>query len=128
MELHPYSDIDVLILLPARPDEETRSRIESFITFLWDINLMLATACAFDECLDAATARYYDCHQSIGITHAGRQPDQRKTLPKHWTSKTSGLAASSFTPNGKNSAKRHDKNSNTEYNLEPISKTLWRTA
>ncbi|HNN87550.1 MAG TPA: nucleotidyltransferase domain-containing protein, partial [Pseudomonadales bacterium] len=26
MELHPYSDIDVLILLPAEPDEETRSR------------------------------------------------------------------------------------------------------
>jgi len=38
-ELHPCSDIDVLVLLPAPPDPAWREPIEQFLTFLWDIGL-----------------------------------------------------------------------------------------
>jgi len=38
-ELHPHSDIDLLILLEDGKFEHHKSAIESFITFLWDINL-----------------------------------------------------------------------------------------
>ena len=40
-ELHPQSDIDVLILL-ASPTKQYDSTISEFITFLWDIGLEVA--------------------------------------------------------------------------------------
>jgi [protein-PII] uridylyltransferase len=38
-ELHPASDIDVLILLEHVPRPERAQRIQEFVTFLWDIGL-----------------------------------------------------------------------------------------
>ena len=45
-ELHPYSDIDLLILLPANDDHRYSAAIESFITFLWTSIYKSAIACA----------------------------------------------------------------------------------
>ncbi len=38
-ELHPYSDIDISILVADIPDDGLNERLESFITFLWDLGL-----------------------------------------------------------------------------------------
>ncbi len=38
-ELHPGSDVDILILLGERAIEQHRSGLEDFLTFLWDIGL-----------------------------------------------------------------------------------------
>src|SRR6185295_2800169 len=38
-ELHPHSDIDILILVPQSPDDAGRGVVERVVTFLWDINL-----------------------------------------------------------------------------------------
>ncbi len=38
-ELHPYSDIDIQILLGKNNQKKYKKNIESFLTFLWDINL-----------------------------------------------------------------------------------------
>ncbi len=38
-ELHPYSDIDIQILLAKDNKEKYKADIEHFLTFLWDINL-----------------------------------------------------------------------------------------
>ncbi len=38
-ELHPASDIDLMILLPSRINPEIKTRIEDFLRFLWDIGL-----------------------------------------------------------------------------------------
>ena len=38
-ELHPYSDIDLMVLLPAGLDGEADTTLGSFVTFLWDIGL-----------------------------------------------------------------------------------------
>src|SRR6186713_2706706 len=38
-ELHPHSDVDILILVPAAPDDGGRGVVERVVTFLWDINL-----------------------------------------------------------------------------------------
>ena len=41
-ELFPESDIDIMIVLKDENDEIIKSKIESFLTFLWDINLQIA--------------------------------------------------------------------------------------
>ena len=37
--MHPASDVDLLVLVPARVDPPGRSRIEKLVAFLWDIGL-----------------------------------------------------------------------------------------
>jgi len=41
-ELHPYSDIDIQILLARNNAKKYKVNIEKFLTFLWDINLEIA--------------------------------------------------------------------------------------
>lgn len=38
-ELYPYSDIDLLILLPHEPDEADQARISDLVTALWDLGI-----------------------------------------------------------------------------------------
>ncbi|MBP7900686.1 MAG: [protein-PII] uridylyltransferase [Gammaproteobacteria bacterium] len=44
-ELHPFSDIDILILIPeTRVNAEEQRQLEVFITYLWDIGLQVGHA------------------------------------------------------------------------------------
>lgn len=44
-ELHPFSDIDILILIPdSGVDAAEQSQLETFITYLWDIGLQVGHA------------------------------------------------------------------------------------
>lgn len=38
-ELHPYSDVDICLLIDGRLDADIRERLENLIGFLWDIGL-----------------------------------------------------------------------------------------
>lgn len=38
-ELHPQSDLDILVLVADEPDAALRQRIEDFVSSLWDLNL-----------------------------------------------------------------------------------------
>ncbi|CAM4107870.1 [protein-PII] uridylyltransferase [Pseudoalteromonas byunsanensis] len=38
-ELHPYSDVDFLLLVQSPPDEQLKGCLETFVTLLWDLNL-----------------------------------------------------------------------------------------
>lgn len=60
-ELYPYSDVDVLVLLPDEPDtgiqDNTawKSSIEGFITACWDIGLEIGSSVrSVQDCLDEA--------------------------------------------------------------------------
>ncbi|WP_281647829.1 [protein-PII] uridylyltransferase [Parendozoicomonas sp. Alg238-R29] len=50
-ELHPQSDIDILILLRNEDAEPHRDTIEKFLTLLWDINLKVGSSVrSISEC------------------------------------------------------------------------------
>jgi len=56
-ELHPHSDIDILILVPATPDEAGRGVVERVVTFLWDINLEVGHSVrTVEQCAEESAA------------------------------------------------------------------------
>jgi [protein-PII] uridylyltransferase len=56
-ELHPHSDIDLLILLADGAEDRHREAIETFVTLLWDIGLEIGQAVrTVTECVEAARA------------------------------------------------------------------------
>ncbi len=56
-ELHPYSDVDLLLLLDDKPNPATNQCIEHFLRFLWDIGLNIGHSVrSVKECLREARA------------------------------------------------------------------------
>ncbi|MDB5812612.1 MAG: bifunctional uridylyltransferase/uridylyl-removing protein [Betaproteobacteria bacterium] len=54
-ELFPYSDIDLLILLPRAADEGLTQKLEQFVSLLWDIGLDVGHSVrTVAECVDLA--------------------------------------------------------------------------
>ena len=55
-ELHPASDVDLMVLLTENPQAECNERLSAFITLLWDIGLDVGHSVrTLDECLEAAS-------------------------------------------------------------------------
>jgi len=56
-ELYPYSDIDLLVLLPAEPGPGERERVERLIGLFWDIGLEIGHSVrTVASCLENAAA------------------------------------------------------------------------
>lgn len=71
-ELHPYSDIDLLVLLDNNDQEIFREPIEGFLTLLWDIGLEVGQAVrSVAECADEARA---DLTVITNLMEAGQSP------------------------------------------------------
>jgi [protein-PII] uridylyltransferase len=55
-ELYPYSDVDVLVLLPGEPDAPLREDLERLVGLLWDIGLEVGHSMrTIEQCLEAAS-------------------------------------------------------------------------
>ena len=121
-ELFPYSDIDVLLLLPPdmRPaaDAALRERIEAFISACWDAGLELgASVRGIDECLDAARA---DLTVRTALLEA-RPVTGSRALPRRLQERFAGEldALDFFTAKLLEMRQRHAKYEDTPYALEP---------
>ena len=54
-ELHPASDIDLMLLLDEKESAETRKKIEQFFMLLWDIKLEIGQSVrTIAECINEA--------------------------------------------------------------------------
>jgi [protein-PII] uridylyltransferase len=119
-ELHPYSDIDLLILLQNDDDELFRESIEGFLTLLWDIGLEVGQSVrSIAECAEQARAdltvitNLMESRTIAGPEHL-RKSMLEVTSPEHlWPSKEFFLAKRA------EQSTRHHKYNDTEYNLEP---------
>ncbi|UVO19651.1 [protein-PII] uridylyltransferase [Stutzerimonas stutzeri] len=119
-ELHPYSDIDLLILLDDSDHEVFRESIEGFLTLLWDIGLEVGQSVrSIAECAEEARADLTVITNLMeSRTIAGPEQLRRKMLEVTrpevmWPSKDFFLAKRN------EQRQRHSKYNNTEYNLEP---------
>ena len=119
-ELHPHSDIDLLILLEKNDQELFRDSIEGFLTFLWDIGLEVGQSVrSVAECaIEAKADLTVITNLMESRTIAG--PD---TLREHMLAVTSTEqmwpAKAFFFAKRAEQQERHKKYNDTEYNLEP---------
>ncbi|OUS13182.1 [protein-PII] uridylyltransferase [Gammaproteobacteria bacterium 53_120_T64] len=119
-ELHPHSDIDLLLLTRDKNHKPYKASIESFLTFLWDIQLNIGHSVrSLSHCVDEAKT---DITVATNImearTLAGnaglRQKMEEQTGPANiWP------AGAFFRAKYDEQNQRHEKHGNTEYNLEP---------
>ncbi len=120
-ELHPGSDIDVLVLHDQDPlgDDEAQA-ISSFITLLWDLGLDVGSSVRSQEqCVEAAreditiATNLMESRTIIG-NESLREIMLAQTGPEHlWPGKAF------FKAKWDEQIARHAKHNNTEYNLEP---------
>lgn len=119
-ELHPHSDVDLLILVRHGRLEKYRESIEQFLAFLWDIQLKVGHSVrSLAQCVSEARndiTVVTNLMETRLITGEQKllQKLRDKTSPKKiWPS------ALFYTGKLEEQDDRHKKHGNTEYNLEP---------
>lgn len=119
-ELHPASDIDILILLEHNKYTIHQKNIELFLTLLWDIGLKVGSSVrSLDECIVQAEnnlsiiTSQMESRVISGSKHLHNQLLNSISTKKMWPSKV--YLKSKF----EEQRARHHKLNNTEYNLEP---------
>ncbi len=119
-ELHPHSDIDLLILVDNDAAEDWRDAVEAFLTLLWDINLTVGHSVrTLDECVKLAADDITVATNLMESRLLAGSPDlvtrmQDATGPEQiWPTKAF------FAAKRDEQVQRHHKYNDTEYNLEP---------
>jgi len=120
-ELHPHSDVDLLILLAdPSPGEELRSAIEAFVTLLWDAGFYLGhsvrtvEACVSEAKKDVSTATsLMESRLLSGRVEMQAQMMEATTAEQVWS------PSEYFDAKYEEQANRHEQYHGTAYNLEP---------
>ncbi len=119
-ELHPHSDIDLLILLENDGDNPHPESIEGLVTFLWDIGLEIGHSVrSLNQSVEIAredvtvATNLLECRTVVGNAQL-RDTLQMMTGPgKVWP------ANAFFRAKWNEQIARHGKYNHAEYNLEP---------
>ncbi len=120
-ELHPHSDVDLLILLAeSPPGEKLRSAIEAFVTLLWDAGFYLGhsvrtvEACVSEAKKDIATATsLMESRLLSGSKQMMVEMLDATAADQVWS------AAEFFDAKFEEQIQRHEQYHGTAYNLEP---------
>jgi [protein-PII] uridylyltransferase len=119
-ELHPRSDIDLLILLQQDNAESYVDSLERFITLMWDIGLDIGHSVrSIDQCIEIArdditvATNIMECRTVVGNQDLCLQLRKRSGPDSIWSVKDF------FRAKWDEQIGRHKKHNNTEYNLEP---------
>lgn len=119
-ELHPHSDIDVLILIANGYQEQFTPSIEKFLMLLWDIGLKVGHSVrTLDECAEQARndltviTNLIECRTVTGADILRKQMLAATSTEHMWPS--SEFLIQKYLEQ----KQRHEKYNDTEYNLEP---------
>jgi len=117
-ELLPYSDVDVLLLLPAEPDQDTTGRLERFIGLCWDLGLEIGSSVrTVDDCIRESRQ---DVTIQTSLLEARLMTGSRKLFESMRTRYLADLdAAAFFQAKLLEMRQRHAKYQDTPYALEP---------
>jgi [protein-PII] uridylyltransferase len=119
-ELHPKSDVDLLILLESELDDATKACIEQLIQFLWDIGLKVGQGvrtiaeCKTEAAADITVAtNLIEARLLTGPEHLFKALETAIAPDRTWDHKAF------FSAKVKEQKKRHDKYEDSAYKLEP---------
>lgn len=119
-ELHPHSDIDILILLDESVEAECKGKLEQFLTLLWDIGLEIGHSVrTISQCVDIAktditvATNLMESRTLVGDPNLRAELEAQSNRDKLWP------ADEFFKAKYDEQVQRHLKYKNSEYNLEP---------
>ncbi len=119
-ELHPKSDVDLLILLESEMDDTIKTCIEQLIQFLWDIGLKVGQGvrtlaeCEKEVAADITVAtNLIEARLLTGPEHLFKALKAAIAPDRSWDHKAF------FSAKVQEQTKRHDKYEDSGYNLEP---------
>ena len=120
-ELFPYSDVDVLLLLPSEPDQDTTERLEKFIGLCWDLGLEIGSAVrTVDDCIRESRQ---DVTIQTSLLEARLLTGNRALFTELQTRYQADLDPRAFfQAKLLEMRQRHAKYQDTPYSLEPNSK------
>jgi [protein-PII] uridylyltransferase len=119
-ELHPYSDVDILLLTQEKTDKVLEEKISAFITQLWDVKLDIGHSVrSIKECLKQAiddvtvATNLMEMRQISGNESLTLHLQQIINEDVFWTSKKF------FVAKRNEQTKRHQQYHGAAYTLEP---------
>lgn len=119
-ELHPGSDVDILILLRNNEHDHYRAAIELFVMFLWDIGLEVGHSVrSLQECVEQASlditiaTNLMESRLVVGAADLFTTMRQLTGPDQIWPSRDF------FAAKWQEQIQRHRKFDDTAYNLEP---------
>ncbi len=119
-ELHPHSDIDLLILMRKDFSKKYRERIEMFITFIWDIQLKVGHSVrSISQCIDEAKSDISVATNLMETRLVCGNSDLLQLMLKKTGEKKIWRSAKFYKGKIDEQIARHHKHQDTEYNLEP---------
>lgn len=117
-ELHPKSDVDLLILLDTA--FTANHLIEDFLTLLWDIGLDIGHSVrTFDQCIALAKEDVTVFTNLLEARHLQGNTALTTTLKTAINDHSLWTKERFFKAKLQEQTLRHQKHNNTEYNLEP---------
>lgn len=119
-ELHPASDIDLLILVEPAALEHSRTYIEEFLTLLWDIGLEIGSSVrSIAQTVELARTDITVATNIMESRTLAGNPQLRLTLMHQTGPDQLWPNDAFFRAKYDEQVERHKKYNDTEYNLEP---------
>ncbi|MGQ7243101.1 [protein-PII] uridylyltransferase [Salinicola sp. V024] len=119
-ELHPHSDIDLLLLLGDNDDTPYRESLTGFITFLWDIGLEVGQSVrSLDDCEREARGDITIITNLLETRTLAGPESLREAMRARLSTQQMWSSAAFFEGKWQEQITRHYKHNNSEYHLEP---------
>ncbi|WP_462173933.1 [protein-PII] uridylyltransferase [Pseudoalteromonas xiamenensis] len=119
-ELHPYSDIDFLLLVNDKPSNTVIQQLEQFVTFLWDLNLDIGHSVRTHQ--EVLEQKQHDVHFTTSLLESrlicGNHIAYER-LKRHIQDSPLWRSDDFFIAKVNEQNLRHKKCHGTAYNLEP---------
>ncbi|MEY2666707.1 MAG: [protein-PII] uridylyltransferase, partial [Pseudomonadota bacterium] len=119
-EMFPYSDIDILVILPPDDIDDYQVGLSAFFTFLWDIGLKLGYSVrSVAQCVDVATHDQTIMTSLLEIRLISGSIDLLKELKQETAPDKIWPSDQFFAAKMQEQQARYAKYHDTAYNLEP---------
>ena len=119
-EMHPASDVDLLILLADEPHAELQEQLSDYVTNLWDLGLEIGHSVrTLDECINEASndltiiTNLIESRFLCGNKELFQQLQSQTTPDKLWSS------AEFYKAKAEEQRKRYKRFGDTAYRVEP---------